>query len=87
MDVAVTDIPDIRTGQAATVTPDGTTRSRSGTVVAIGLAGDTSSGSTTYPVTISLDGSDRFTRQWLDGFGRDSRLPPRTMLWWCRSPR
>ncbi len=53
--VTVDEVADIEVGQAATVVPDGDDASFDGEVVAIG-APDSSSGSTTYPVTIGLTG-------------------------------
>lgn len=54
--VSVTDLPDIEVGQQATVTPDGSSDELAGEIVRIGAAADTSSGSSTYSVTISLTG-------------------------------
>ncbi len=54
--VDVADLPDVATGQAASVTVDGTRRARTGKVVAIGLVADTSGSTTTYPVVIGLTG-------------------------------
>jgi HlyD family secretion protein len=55
--VPVAEVPHVKVGQIATVTPDGSHVARTGRVVAIGLAGTTSaSGATTYPVTIGLGG-------------------------------
>ena len=45
-------------GQRVLVTPDSTNRVVDGQVSAIGVVGTSSSGTTTYPVTISLDSSD-----------------------------
>lgn len=53
--VAVTDLPDVEVGQAATVVPDGGTGPVTGEVVRIGVA-STTSGTTTYPVVIGLTG-------------------------------
>ena len=54
--IGVDELPDIDLGQQATVQPDGSDRSLTGEVVAIGLAAtSTDSGATTYPVTIALD--------------------------------
>jgi HlyD family secretion protein len=52
--VSVDDLKDLKLGQAATVTPDGTHRSVTGEVVAIG-APRTANGSTTYPVSVGVD--------------------------------
>lgn len=54
-DVDVTDIGKIAVGQEAQVTPDSTNRVLDGQVESIGVEGDDSSGTTTYPVTIGLD--------------------------------
>jgi multidrug efflux pump subunit AcrA (membrane-fusion protein) len=54
--IGVDQLPDIDLGQRATVQPDGSDRTLTGEVVAIGLAATSSdSGATTYPVTIALD--------------------------------
>jgi HlyD family secretion protein len=52
--VPATALPTLRVGQAAVVTPDGTSRSIAGTVAAIGLlpTSSTSGSTTTYPVTV-----------------------------------
>ena len=52
--VGVDKLADVKLGQAATVTPDATSRHLRGQVVAIG-APRTANGSTTYPVSIGLD--------------------------------
>lgn len=52
--VAVEKLANIKLGQQATVTPDGSNRSRGGQVVAIG-APRTANGATSYPVSIGLD--------------------------------
>ena len=49
-----TQVRQLKTGQAAEVTSAGAEHARAGTVTAIGAVPDTSSGSTTYPVTITL---------------------------------
>ncbi len=54
--VAVTDLPDVEVGQAATVVPDGATAAVVGEVVRIGVATTADTGSTTYPVVIGLTG-------------------------------
>ena len=51
------DIADVKVGQPATVVPDGTGRSIAGTVVAISVSPvDDSSSTTSYRVTIALEG-------------------------------
>ncbi|MCB1031499.1 MAG: biotin/lipoyl-binding protein, partial [Acidimicrobiales bacterium] len=60
--VGVDDLPDLEVGQVATVTPDGSERSFDGEVVAIGLT-STSEGSSTYPVTVSINGDGDGLRQ------------------------
>ncbi len=52
--VAVEKLANIKLGQKATVTPDGSNTSRDGEVVAIG-APRTANGATSYPVSIGLD--------------------------------
>lgn len=52
--VSVDDLKDVKLGQSATVTPDGSRRTLTGQVVAIG-APRTSNSSTTYPVSIGVD--------------------------------
>jgi multidrug efflux pump subunit AcrA (membrane-fusion protein) len=58
--VSVTDLPDVEVGQAVTISPDGSDAIIDGQVVSIGVAGRTSSGTTTYPVVIGIvgDGTD-----------------------------
>jgi HlyD family secretion protein len=59
---AVTDaqVGQVKPGEHATVTPDGATQPITGTVTQIGALGTTtSSGSASYPVTISLDSSSQ----------------------------
>jgi multidrug efflux pump subunit AcrA (membrane-fusion protein) len=58
VDVGATQIPQVHVGERATVTPDGTPTPVAGHVSAVNIYGTTSSaGSTSYPVTIALDGS------------------------------
>jgi HlyD family secretion protein len=52
--VSVDDLKDVKLGQAAVVTPDGTNKEVRGEVVAIG-APRTSNGATTYPVSVGVD--------------------------------
>ena len=52
--VKVTDLPHLKVGQAASVTPDGLGRTISGQVIAIGLVSTAGTTGTTYPVTIGL---------------------------------
>ena len=56
-DVPVTDIGEVAVGQQALVTPDLTNTELVGHVTAIGALANSSSSTTTYPVTISLDSS------------------------------
>ena len=53
--IPVTDIGKVAIGQPATVTPDSTNAVESGRVSAIGVLGTTTSSTTTYPVTVTLD--------------------------------
>jgi multidrug efflux pump subunit AcrA (membrane-fusion protein) len=53
--VTVDDVADLEVGQSASVLPDGSSEAIAGEVVRIGAA-DSSSGSTTYPVTVGLTG-------------------------------
>lgn len=55
--VAVEKLANIKLGQKATVTPDGSNQTQDGEVVAIG-APRTSNGATSYPVSIGLDDDD-----------------------------
>ncbi len=55
--VKVTDLPNLKVGQAASVTPDGLGRTITGQVIAVGLVSTTGTTGTTYPVTIGLTGS------------------------------
>ena len=52
--VAVADLPKVEVGQQADVVIDGSSTALDGTVVAIGVAATSSTGATTYPVSISL---------------------------------
>lgn len=45
----------VKTGQKVRVTVPGSTKAADGVVTAIGLTADTSSGSTTYPVTVTVE--------------------------------
>jgi HlyD family secretion protein len=54
--VKVTDLPSLKVGQAAAMTPDGTGRTLSGQVVGIGLVSTSGTTGTTYPVTVALAG-------------------------------
>jgi HlyD family secretion protein len=55
--VSSTDVGELRVGQSATITLDGSATSISGEVAAIGMLGSTSSsGTVSYPVTIGLTG-------------------------------
>jgi multidrug efflux pump subunit AcrA (membrane-fusion protein) len=56
-DVPVTNMPQLKVGEKASVRPDGSSSALSGTVVSIGLIPDSGSSSpATYPVTIGLSG-------------------------------
>jgi HlyD family secretion protein len=58
VDVGATQISQVHVGESATVLPDGTPTPVKGHVSAVNIYGTTSSaGSTSYPVTIALDGS------------------------------
>jgi HlyD family secretion protein len=54
--VSVIDLPDVEVGQHVVITPDGSDTTIDGQVVSIGVAGSSSSGTTTYPVVIGIDG-------------------------------
>jgi trimeric autotransporter adhesin len=54
--VPVTDMPQLKVGQSASVLPDGASVPVSGSVVSIGLIPDSTGSPTTYPVTIGLAG-------------------------------
>jgi HlyD family secretion protein len=54
--VPVTDMPQIRTGEPASVLPDGSSVPLSGTIVSVGLMPTADSNPVTYPVTIGLAG-------------------------------
>lgn len=57
-----TQVQQAKVGQKATVTPDGSTAHLAGHVSAINIYGSTSStGTTTYPVTIAIDGDSTST--------------------------
>jgi HlyD family secretion protein len=71
---AVTDaqVGQVRPGEQAMVTPDGATRPITGTVTQIGALGTTtSSGTASYPVTISLDST---SQQLFDGATASVRI-------------
>ncbi len=71
---AVTDaqVGQVKPGDNATVTPDGATQPITGTVTQIGALGTTtSSGSASYPVTISLDST---SQQLFDGATASVRI-------------
>lgn len=53
--VTLDQVPDVEKGQTAEVTPAGADEPVAGTVTSIGLLPDTSSDTSTYPVTIDLD--------------------------------
>jgi multidrug efflux pump subunit AcrA (membrane-fusion protein) len=55
--VAVDRLPAVDLGQTATVVPDGASKAITGKVVAIGAPTTSSTGATTYPVTIGLPAS------------------------------
>ncbi|HVV22836.1 MAG TPA: efflux RND transporter periplasmic adaptor subunit [Pseudonocardiaceae bacterium] len=53
-------VGQVKPGQPATITPDGATKPITGTVTSVGaLASTTSSGSASYPVTISLNSTEQ----------------------------
>ena len=54
--VPVTDMPQLKVGQPASVLPDGASAPLGGSVVSIGLIPDSTGSPTTYPVTIGLAG-------------------------------
>lgn len=54
--VAVTQLPSLKVGQAASVTPDGSTTRLEGRIATIGLL-PVSGSTTTYPVTVDLPGT------------------------------
>ena len=58
--VSVTELPDVEVGQGVVISPDGSDSTIEGQVVSIGVAGSSSSGTTTYPVVIGIvgDGTD-----------------------------
>ncbi len=53
--VAETSIDSVKLGQTVQVSVPGVTRTTTGTVSAIGLVADTSSGTTSYPVTVTVE--------------------------------
>lgn len=56
--VSMSDVANLKKNQEATVVPDGSTDSLDGTVASIDLVGSSSSsGSATFPVTVTIDGS------------------------------
>ena len=52
--VTVDDLPDVKIGQAATITLDGSSAVLSGEVVRIGVAPASSTSDTTYPVVVAI---------------------------------
>ncbi len=56
--IPVSDLPEVHLGQAATVTPLATGHAVPATVTAIGLLATTTNGTTTYPVTLTLDATN-----------------------------
>lgn len=54
--VTVDQIVDVKRGQTAAVTPAGADKPVTGTVTSIGLLPDSSSDTTTYPITLDLEG-------------------------------
>src|SRR6185369_12123024 len=69
--IPVAEIGTVATGEPASVVPDGTTTTLTGTTVAIGLLPGTGS-SLTYPVTIALTGGSGLA----DGAGATVVLHP-----------
>jgi multidrug efflux pump subunit AcrA (membrane-fusion protein) len=55
-EVPVTDLPQLKVGQRASVQPDGLSTPLTGSVVSIGLIPDSTGSTVTYPVTIGLTG-------------------------------
>lgn len=55
--VTVTNLPDVRVGQEATVMPDGAKTPLPGKVVRVGVAGTSDGTTMTYPVVVGLTGS------------------------------
>ncbi|MFL6156592.1 MAG: HlyD family efflux transporter periplasmic adaptor subunit [Marmoricola sp.] len=53
--VPETEVAQVRVGQKVRVTTPGVTRTAAGTVTAIGLVADSTSGTTTYPVTVTVE--------------------------------
>jgi len=53
--VTATQVGQVAVGQSVRVTTPGSDRAATGTVSAVGLVGDASSGSTTYPVTVLVE--------------------------------
>ena len=69
--IAVADIADVLVGQKATINPDATTKTVTGTVTSIGLMASTSS-STSYPVTLAM--ADASGLQLLSGADADVNI-------------
>lgn len=74
--VPVTDLPQLKVGQRASVLPDGAPGPLSGTVVSIGLLPDTSTSPATYPVTIGLTG--RYSGLYANGFASATIITAQT---------
>ncbi|WP_406031726.1 efflux RND transporter periplasmic adaptor subunit [Nocardioides sp. NBC_00163] len=55
LDVSATQVEQLETGQVAEVTPAGGEKALPGKVTLVGQVPDTSSGSSTFPVTVTLD--------------------------------
>ncbi|HET7725020.1 MAG TPA: efflux RND transporter periplasmic adaptor subunit [Propionibacteriaceae bacterium] len=55
--VGMADLASLKQGLACTVTPTGSTTSVAGTLTSIGIVGTTTSGTTSYPVIVTLTGT------------------------------
>ena len=55
--VGMADLTSLKQGLAATVTPTGSSTTLPGTLTSIGIVGTTTSGSTSYPIIVTLTGN------------------------------
>ena len=55
--VGMADLANLKQGLAATVTPTGSSTTLPGTLTSIGIVGTTTSGSTSYPIIVTLTGN------------------------------
>lgn len=55
--VGMADLASLKQGLACTVTPTGATTSLTGTLTSIGIVGTTTSGTTSYPIIVTLTGN------------------------------